>query len=168
MLEALPEPWRVPARLAAPALSQVALPGRFQRLGKWLLDVAHNPDGAAVLAGTLGTVGAPAPVWVLLTVLADKDWRGMMQALAPHVAGFVLTSAPTAPPARAWDPAAAHAWARAQGYASLVVPTFDAAMAEAAARAATVLVTGSFHTVGDALQRLSPEGAQLPPGGTGG
>ena len=33
----------------------------------------------------------------LLTVLADKDWRGIMRALAPEVDAFVLTRAPTAP-----------------------------------------------------------------------
>jgi dihydrofolate synthase / folylpolyglutamate synthase len=168
MLDALPAPWRVLPADAAPALAHVALAGRYQRLGRWLLDVAHNPDGAAVLARTLGTVGAHPPVWVLLTVLADKDWRGMMQALAPHVAGFVLTSSPTAPPTRAWDPAQAHGWAQAQGYATVLERDFDAAMTRASALGATVLVTGSFHTVGDALQRLSPEGAQLPPRASGG
>lgn len=168
MLDALPDPWRVTPVEAAPALAHVALAGRYQRLGPWLLDVAHNPDGAAVLARTLGAVGAKPPVWVLLTVLADKDWRGMMQALAPHVAGFVVTSSPTAPPARAWDPGVAHAWAQAQGYAAVLERSFDAAMTRAASLGATVLVTGSFHTVGDALQRLSPEGAQLPPRASGG
>lgn len=154
MLDALPAPWRVPPSVAAPALAQVALPGRFQRLGRYLLDVAHNPDGASVLARTLAAVAAPSPVWVLLTVLNDKDWRGMMRALAPHVAGFVLTRSPTAPPARAWDPAVAHAWAGANGLTTVLEPDFDAAMARAATLGATVLVTGSFHTVGDALSRL--------------
>ncbi|MFO0272051.1 MAG: bifunctional folylpolyglutamate synthase/dihydrofolate synthase [Gemmatimonadota bacterium] len=158
MLDLLPAPWRVAPADAAPALRAVSLPGRFQRIGRWLLDVAHNPDGAAVLARTLEAVQAPAPVWVLLTVLNDKDWRGMMRALAPHVAGFVLTRSPTAPAARAWDPAAAHAWARASGIEAVLEPDFDAAMARAAGLGETVLVTGSFHTVGDALTRL-PSGA---------
>lgn len=158
MLDLLPAPWRVAPVDAAPALRAVTLSGRFQRIGRWLLDVAHNPDGAAVLARTLEAVQAPAPVWVLLTVLKDKDWRGMMRALAPHVAGFVLTRSPTAPAARAWDPAEAHAWARASGLEAVLEPDFDAAMTRAAGLGATVLVTGSFHTVGDALTRL-PSGA---------
>jgi dihydrofolate synthase/folylpolyglutamate synthase len=165
MLDALPAPWRVAPDEAAPALAGVTLTGRFQRLGRWLLDVAHNPDGAAVLARTLSTVHAPAPVWVLLTVLNDKDWRGMMRALAPHVAGFVLTRAPTAPAARAWDPAVAHAWAQGAGLVSVLEPAFDAAMALASARGATVLATGSFHTVGDVLSRLT---ARLPEGASAG
>lgn len=158
MLDSLPTPWRVPPDVAAPALAGVSLPGRFQRVGRWLLDVAHNPDGASVLARTLSAVEAPAPVWVLLTVLNDKDWRGMMQALAPHVAGFVLTRSPTAPAARAWDPAVAHAWAQGVGLVSVLEPDFDVAMSRALGLGSTVLATGSFHTVGDVLARL-PEGA---------
>jgi len=34
------------------------------------------------------------------------------------------------------------------------VPDFDAALAEAASRDEITLVTGSFHTVGDAMARL--------------
>lgn len=34
------------------------------------------------------------------------------------------------------------------------VPDFDQALAEGRDRGATVLVTGSFHTVGDAMARL--------------
>lgn len=165
MLDLLPAPWRVTPAESAPALRQVELPGRFQRLGGWLLDVAHNVDGVAVLARTLQAVAPPGPVWVLLTVLLDKDWRGMMRQLAPAVAGFVLTRAPTAPAARAWDPAAAHAWASHEGIPTVLEPDFEAAMAEVERRGATALATGSFHTVGDALVRLR---ARLPGGGDAG
>jgi folylpolyglutamate synthase/dihydropteroate synthase len=44
-----------------------------------------------------------ATVAALLTVLTDKDWRGVMGVLAPVVDVFVLTSAPTAPASRAWN-----------------------------------------------------------------
>ncbi|MDX2182748.1 MAG: folylpolyglutamate synthase/dihydrofolate synthase family protein [Gemmatimonadaceae bacterium] len=159
MLDALPAPWRVGPREAAALLPSVSLPGRFQRIGKFIFDVAHNPDGAAVLARTLLAVRPEPPIWVLLTVLTDKDWRGMMRALAPYVAGFVLSRAPTAPSARAWDPAAAAAWAQGEGLPVVLEPDFDAALAEAARRGATVLVTGSFHTVGDTFGRLQNSGA---------
>ena len=36
-----------------------------------------------------------------------------------------------------------------------VIPDLAAALAQAEQSAATVLVTGSFHTVGDAMQRLA-------------
>jgi dihydrofolate synthase/folylpolyglutamate synthase len=139
---------------AARALEAVRLPGRFQEVGKYVFDVAHNPDGAAVLARTLGAVGAERPVVALLTVLSDKDWRGMMEALAPRVDAFVLTCAPTAPASRAWDPRDAGRLAEERGWRAAVVPDFDEALALADREGATVLVTGSFHTVGDAMARL--------------
>jgi len=42
----------------------------------------------------------------------------------------------------------------AAGPAVQIEPDFDAALRDVQDGAATVLVTGSFHTVGDALSRL--------------
>ena len=139
---------------AANALKRVRLPGRFHWAPPYIFDVAHNPDGAAVLTRTLAHVAPPGPVVAVLCVLDDKDWRGVMEALAPVVAHFVLTEAPTAPRSRAWHLAEAEAFARARGWPVSAVPDFDQALAEGRDRGATVLVTGSFHTVGDAMARL--------------
>ena len=136
------------------ALARVSLAGRFQRHGRFIFDVAHNPAGAEVLAATLRSVSARSPVTALVTVLADKDWRGMLAALAPVVDHFVLSVAPTAPASRLWDPAEAVAYARAAGWSAELVPDFDAAIARAKETGTTILVTGSFHTVGDAMARL--------------
>lgn len=168
-LTLLPAPYAVPVEEALPLLASVRLPGRLQRHGAWLFDVAHNPAGAEVLAAALragalaggvaaGAQGAAAasagPLTCVLGVLGDKDWRGMLAALAPVVQGFVLTTAPTAGE-RAWDLAAVAAEARAAGYAVRVEPDFEAALSAAAAAGGTTLVTGSFHTVGDAMRVLS-------------
>ena len=136
------------------ALSRVSLPGRFQRHERFIFDVAHNPDGAAVLAATLERVAPARPVSALVTVLGDKDWRGMLRALAPVVDHFVLSVAPTAPLSRLWNPAEALREAKAAGWSAEVVMDFDAAIERAAATGSTVLITGSFHTVGDAMVRL--------------
>lgn len=136
------------------ALDGVRLPGRFERVGDFIFDVAHNPDGSAVLAATLERVRPARPLVTVLAVLSDKDWRGMMVQLAPFTDLFVLTTAPTAPANRLWDPHAAQAFARASGWASVVEVELGAALAHARRDGATVLVTGSFHTVGDALSRL--------------
>lgn len=146
--------WGVQGSEAATALSRVRLPGRFQRVGRFIFDVAHNPDGAAVVAATIRAVGAVGPVAVLLTVLADKDWRGVMRALAPATDVFVLTCAPTAPASRAWHPEEALAFAQSEGWSAVLERDFDSALHLAQRLAATVLVTGSFHTVGDAMARL--------------
>jgi len=154
MLDAAGPPYRITPTEAVDALAKVRLPGRFQRVGRWVFDVAHNPDGARVLAETLRATQVPRPAVALVTVLADKDWRGILAALAPAVDGFVLTTSPTAPASRAWHPDEAHAHACAQGWAAELIPDFDAALTRAAALGATVVVTGSFHTVGDAMARL--------------
>jgi len=154
MLRAAGSRWSVSLDEAAACLSSVRLPGRFHREDRFIFDVAHNPDGAAVLAATVQAVGEPRPVAALLTVLADKDWRGVMGALAPVVDLFVLTNAPTAPESRAWRVEEAVGFARANGWDALLEPDFDRAIETAARLAATVLVTGSFHTVGDAMARL--------------
>ena len=78
----------------------------------------------------------------------------MLAALAPVVDHFVLSIAPTAPASRLWDPAEALAHAQTQGWSAELEPRFDDAIARAMARGATVIVTGSFHTVGDAMTRL--------------
>lgn len=138
----------------ADGLARVRLPGRFQRVGKYIFDVAHNPDGASVLSGTLAELEAPRPVVAVLSVLADKDWRGIMRALQPVVQHFILTNAPTAPPSRAWDLPEPLAYARDNGWSAEVLRDFDRALVRADEEGATVLVTGSFHTVGDAMSRL--------------
>jgi dihydrofolate synthase / folylpolyglutamate synthase len=154
MLHAGGERWAVGLDDAAAALRAVRIPGRFQRVGPFVFDVAHNPDGARVLAETLEATGAARPVVALVTVLADKDWRGMLTSLAPAVDRFVITAAPTAPASRAWRPEDALAFAESRGWDAELVRDFDAALARAEALGATVVVTGSFHTVGDAMARL--------------
>ena len=142
-----PEAW-------ATALPTVHIPGRFQRTGKFILDVAHNPAGIEVLAKTLRSVAPPEPIVVLLCVLRDKDWRDMIRVLSTVVSRFVLTMAPTAPASRAWDIDEAAAFARDTGRDVDVVADFGEAIERAASGAGSVLITGSFHTVGDAMSLL--------------
>lgn len=160
MLESLPRALAPLEAEVRAGLRNVRLPGRFQRVGKYLFDVAHNPAGAAVLASTLLAVVPPKPIVAVLSVLADKDWRGIMEALAPVVDRFILTNAPTAPPSRAWSiPDPLH-FATERGWAAEVIRDFDRALVRGASEGETVLITGSFHTVGDAMARLevSPTG----------
>ena len=136
------------------ALAGVFLPGRFQIVDKVIFDVAHNPAGARTVASTIRAIDSPAPVIAVVAVLRDKDWRGIVSALAPAVASFVFTNAPSAPAGRAWDPAEAHSYAQKEGYGSELEPDLDNALARGAQHAGTILITGSFHTVGDAMTRL--------------
>lgn len=154
MIEALPARFRPTDEIAAKGLGQTILPGRFHRSGKYLFDVAHNPAGALVLADVLRAVRPKSPVVAVLSVLGDKDWRGIMDALAPAVDAFILTVAPTSPPSRTWNLPDPLGYARERGWKAEVHRDFDRALARGAEEGATVLITGSFHTVGDAMDRL--------------
>jgi dihydrofolate synthase / folylpolyglutamate synthase len=147
--EYLPPPGEI-----SKALAGVFLPGRFERRGKVIFDVAHNPDGARTVAETIRAINPPSPRTALVAVLADKDWRGIIRELAPAVDRFVFTNAPSAPPERRWDPAEARSFAKARGIEADLEPDMDAALALGQERSETLLVTGSFHTVGDAMSRL--------------
>jgi dihydrofolate synthase/folylpolyglutamate synthase len=154
MLEAAGTPWRAAADGAETGLAGVKLPGRFQRAGTLLFDVAHNPDGVHTLCDSLTAVRPSSPVYCLFSVLRDKDWPAMMRALAPHVDLFVLTLPPSVPADRAWEIGEPAALAAAHGWPAVVEPDFARALDRSQAGAATTLVTGSFHTVGDAMARL--------------
>lgn len=142
------------ARAPAAGLAAVTLPGRFDRRGRFLFDVAHNADGVAVLVRSLRAVTPARPVVAVVCILRDKEWPAMLRRLGEVVDHFVFTDAPTAPASRAWSLAEATRFAEGAGLSHEAVADFDLALERAGARGATVLVTGSFHTVGDAMARL--------------
>ncbi len=121
---------------------------RFEVRGKWIFDVAHNPDGMKVLVDALAEHEAARPLHALVGIRNDKDWRPMLGLLRPAVDRLVLTVPPSIPVMQRWSVS------DLVDHAVHFEPEFDAAMREVQEGAATVLVTGSFHTVGDALARL--------------
>jgi dihydrofolate synthase / folylpolyglutamate synthase len=145
-------PW--PVAGTPVTIPHVALPGRFQCVGRWIFDVAHNPSGAEVLAETIRAVAPPRPLVVLLAVLGDKDWRAIMRALARVADAVVLTRPRSAPAARIWNLDEALDFARTLSWRAVAEPDFDDAIARTDAMGSTTLITGSFHTVGDAMARL--------------
>lgn len=136
-------------------------PGRLQverlRGTTWVFDVAHNPAGAAALVSTLDRLQLPQPVILVMAVLADKAWAEMLNVLLSGVDASILSLAPSSPPDRRWNPdVAAQHVATLTGRRPRVIPELADALERAATLAphGTVLVTGSFHTVGDAMQYL--------------
>lgn len=133
------------------ALANVSVMGRMQRIGdRWLLDVAHNPAAAAVLAETLS---AATPRTTLIGMLDDKDVEGVASALDPCVGEWVAVTADS-PRAIAADELARRI-ANETGRPCRVASSVDGAIGAMAKSAAPVLVTGSFFLVGPALQALS-------------
>ncbi|HUQ48573.1 MAG TPA: folylpolyglutamate synthase/dihydrofolate synthase family protein [Gemmatimonadaceae bacterium] len=154
MLRAAGSPWSVTLGEASAVLPSVRLPGRFQILGKYVLDVAHNPDGMRSLTSTLSNLDVERPIVAVLGILADKDWRQMMKILSRSVDEIVLVAPPTAPRARAWSVEEAYEFAVSERINARIERDFAQAVTAAAENAATAVITGSFHTVGDALEVL--------------
>ena len=158
ILMALPAPYRPSQAQVAAGFGNARIPGRLDRHGRWLFDVAHNPDGIRALLCALRSLDPPRPVHALVSILGDKAWPEMLVLLDQIIDRGILTLAPTAAN-RGWDIEWLRAWlkdasrppARA---AWTLVPDFAEAIAAAENGAATVLVTGSFHTVGDVMAAL--------------
>lgn len=161
MLAELPEPYRpAPSQVEAGFLA-ARVPGRFDRRGRWLFDVAHNPDGMGALVAALRASGLPRPIHALVSILGDKEWPDMLVALDQAVDAGVLTCAPTAAE-RGWDLAWLTQWLQRPdrppaSAAWQLVPDFHSALAEVQRSAGTILVTGSFHTVGDVMAAMGME-----------
>jgi dihydrofolate synthase / folylpolyglutamate synthase len=152
----LPAPFS-PAGVEMPAsFAHAYVPGRFDVRGKWIFDVAHNPDGMEVLVAALREHAPPRPLHALVGIRNDKEWRRMLELLGPAVDRLVLTVPPSVPLLQRWsaDDLVGQADGRTGGPKTRFDPDFDHALREIQEDAATVLVTGSFHTVGDALGRL--------------
>ena len=154
VLNLLPPPFGVVGDQWPPSFAHVYVPGRFEVRGRWIFDVAHNPDGARVLADALRAYDPPKPRHALVGVLGDKDYRAMIDILAPEIDRFVFTTPASAPAGRRWNLEALEGELALAPAARTFEPDFARALAAVAEGAATIVVTGSFHTVGDALARL--------------
>lgn len=158
ILEALPPELRPDATAVAAGFAGARLAGRFDRRGKWLFDVAHNLDGMRALVRALGEERVAHPIHAVVSILGDKDWPEMLVELDRAVDRGWLTIAPSADQRR-WTLEWLDRWlkdpdrppARATWH---LEPDLRRALAEAERDAATVLVTGSFHTVGDVMLAL--------------
>jgi dihydrofolate synthase / folylpolyglutamate synthase len=158
LLMALPEPYRPTLQAIEEGFATASVPGRLDRRGKWLFDVAHNADGMDALVSSLRAEPAPGPVHALVSILGDKEWADMLVRLDSVVDRGILTVAPTAAQ-RGWDLGWLARWlerpdrppARADWH---LVPDFEEALRRVQVDAGTVLVTGSFHTVGDVMEAL--------------
>ncbi len=158
VLDALPPKYQPEAPVVEAAFAGASIPGRLDRRGRWLFDVAHNPDSMRALVQALLASPAPGPLHTLVSILGDKDWPEMLVELDRAVDRGVLTIAPSAD-TRRWDLDWLRGWlaqpdrppARAAWH---LQPDFGLALREVAQGAGTILVTGSFHTVGDVMVAL--------------
>ncbi|SFP97589.1 dihydrofolate synthase / folylpolyglutamate synthase [Amycolatopsis arida] len=153
------------------AFAEVRTPGRLERVRAApavLLDAAHNPHGAAALAATVREEFAFRRLAAVVGVMADKDARGILEALEPVVSDVVVTrnSSPRAMPLDELAALAASVFGEERVAAE---PTIDAAVETAIGlveqtddpeeplAGGGVLVTGSVVTAGEARTLFGKE-----------
>jgi dihydrofolate synthase / folylpolyglutamate synthase len=138
-------------------LMLAAAPGRFQvlpGLPVQVLDVAHNPDAAQALAGTLKRQFVKGTTRAVFGIMKDKDVAGVIQAMKNAIDEWHVATLDTPRAAAAEDIAAA---LHAAGISNVRLHA-DVRAAYEVVRASTgkddrIVVFGSFHTVGDILAR---------------
>jgi dihydrofolate synthase/folylpolyglutamate synthase len=135
----------------------VTSPGRLEVVSHQplvLLDGAHNPAGARALAEALLTEFVVDRRTLVVACLADKDLRGILQALAPATGRLIVTTnrSPRAAPAERLRKEA-----EALGLRAEVAPDVASAVQRAldgAGETEAVVVAGSLYTVGEARELL--------------
>jgi dihydrofolate synthase / folylpolyglutamate synthase len=151
----------IPAAAVALGLERVRLTARFQvippRPGKptWILDVAHNPAAARVLARNLRDRPSAGRTLAVCGILADKDAAGVAAELRGCIEAWWCVS--TEGERGRSGSALAETVGREVGVPVEASDSTAAGCAAALAHAKPddrILVFGSFHTVGPALDWL--------------
>jgi dihydrofolate synthase / folylpolyglutamate synthase len=136
-------------------LETVKWPGRMEFVERQVLvDVAHNPSGMMQLVMELDQIKNEKKQWkkiiCVVGILADKDWKAMLDELVRVVDVFILTR-PTSD--RAAEPALLERYLDKQFGVQAVIVENVAMAIERAKRDASkddlIVVTGSFYVVGN-------------------
>lgn len=165
-LESVRDRLPVPQQAVRLGLLQASLPGRFQILPGQptvILDVAHNPHAAAVLAQNLDNMGFHPYTYAVFGMLNDKDLAGVLAKLGTRIDHWFCAGLPgprggsgehLAERVAAGLPAAP-AGAEAPGVSAYPDPAQAfAAARERAGENDRIVVFGSFLTVASVLQSL--------------
>lgn len=138
-------------------LPRLAVPGRCERRGRYVLDVAHNVEAAQVLAEYLRALPSAATRVLVLGMLADKPHAGFVRALASTFDRLILVDLPGP---RGLDAAELGRRIAADAAVRCCDNMRDAldvarALADSDGR---IVVTGSFLTVAAAADELQRNG----------
>src|SRR5204862_1668037 len=135
-------------------LAAVEWPARFQ---KWdertIIDGAHNPSAARILAQTWREVFGDQKATLVLAVLSDKNLRDICEALAP-IAESVLLPKIRSERATAPGELAKIFSVIAPSLPHSISSTISDALMLARAQPNPILVTGSLHFAGEVLAHL--------------
>ena len=92
--------WKIPDEAIARGIAETRWPARFEVLDQpagmptVVIDGGHNPQGAGVLVDSLRDVFPDKRPVFLVGILADKDYRSMLRAVAPLASAFVCVTPP--------------------------------------------------------------------------
>lgn len=153
--------WKMPIAEAAinQGLSSVSHPGRLQekQVGqqRWLIDVAHNPQSAQVLAEYLESQNwqkSPA----VFSALNDKDMLPMVKAIAPYVSDWYIAglAIPRASSLQQLTDTLTAAGVAKDSIIQMSSIAHSVNSLVASNESEAVLVWGSFFTVSQVLQSL--------------
>jgi dihydrofolate synthase/folylpolyglutamate synthase len=164
-LEEISPRLNISAAAIARGLSDVHLVGRFQMINPgegspaWVLDVAHNPDAARVLATNLKTNRVPGRTLAVCGILADKDAAGIISVLDGYIDSWWCASV-DGTRGRSGEVLAEEVRkvVRTPVAAADDVASACAAAFSAAEQLDRIVVFGSFHTVGPAMDWLESRG----------
>jgi dihydrofolate synthase/folylpolyglutamate synthase len=152
---------KVSDEATARGLSSVEWPARFQIWNERIvIDGAHNPASARILAQTWREEFGDEHATILLAILRDKNAPEIVQAFAPIATRFML---PQIRSERALPPNEL-----VQVISSLtpslpysITPSVAEAISAAQRTSERVLITGSLHFAGEALAFLRGESRAL-------
>jgi dihydrofolate synthase/folylpolyglutamate synthase len=163
-LEEISPQLNITAAAIARGLTEVRLVGRFQSISPegsptWVLDVAHNPDAARVLARNLDTNPISGKTLAVCGILADKDAAAIVSMLDRCIDSWWCASVDGT---RGRSGQALADVAREEVQVPVVAADDVAGACAAALQAAgpqdRIVVFGSFHTVGPAMDWLESRG----------
>ncbi len=137
-------------------IGNLKLPGRLQRFPgsvEWIVDLAHNVQGALLLAETLDAEKCPGKTRAVFGMLADKDIGAVAAVMAPVVDEWLIAGIGGSRGASADEVAAQVAGAGA-GRIEICrdVPDACAKARRQSVKGDRVVVFGSFSVVGPALE----------------
>lgn len=152
----------IPDDVLRSAVSDISSPGRLQLIRtepSLLLDGAHNPAGALILAKALRAEFSSRPLVAIIAVLGEKDAEGLVSSLSEIFDTAVITesSSPRTMPIGELEPIAV----ASLGCRVSATSDFKIALEQAKQRAieidGMVVVTGSITLVGDVIKLIQEE-----------
>jgi len=143
----------------ARGLTAIDWPARFQMWDeRTVIDGAHNPAAARVLAKTWREVFGDQRATLILAILADKDLRDICEALAP-IAHSVLLPRIRSQRAASPEELGKSVFSLTPALPYSITASVGEALKLALAKPNPILITGSLHFAGEVLAHLRGEPA---------